>query len=216
MTDAVFHLGKPELVCRWRLAGRSVPLLNRHMRALGARHVRGEALTANLLGWVKQHIEWSLAEDPSAVADGVLMIVVDEDGQAAMSTGVYEPLAKTSLDDLAARAQTAQTEAAELGVAPEVLCVVEGGGIVVGLPEEAPAAGALSLIEQLAQTRGIALRRDPALPYRAVSGLVGGAAFLVSDEHGVVAAEDAAKTRDDAETVAFLSAAFDKLFDAAH
>lgn len=216
MTDAVFHLGKPELVCRWRLAGRSVPLLNRHMRALGARHVRGEALTANLLGWVKQHIEWSLAEDPSAVADGVLMIVVDEDGQAAMSTGVYEPLAKTSLEDLAARAQTAQTEAAELGVAPEVLCTVEGGGIVVGLPEEAPAAGALSLIEQLAQTRGIALRRDPALPYRAVSGLVGGAAFLVSDEHGVVAAEDAAKTRDDAETVAFLSAAFDKLFDAAH
>lgn len=215
MTDAVFHLGKPELVCRWRLAGRSVPLLNRHMRALGARRVRGEALTANLLGWVKQHIEWALAEDPSAVADGVLMIVVDEDGQAAMSTGAYEPLAKTALEDLAARAQTAQTEASELGVAPEVLCTVEDGGIVVGLPEEAPAAGALSLIEQLAQTRGIALRRDPALPYRAVSGLVYGAPFLVSDEHGVVAAEGVLKAHDGADTVAFLSAAFEKLYDAA-
>ena len=118
MTDTAFQLGKPALVCRWRLAGRHVPLLNRHMRALSQRRVNGEALSTNLLGWVKQHIEWSLAEDPAAVADGVLMIVVDEAGQAAMSTGAYEPLADASLEDLALRAQTAQVEASELGVAP--------------------------------------------------------------------------------------------------
>lgn len=214
MTDTAFQLGKPALVCRWRLAGRHVPLLNRHMRALSRRRVGGEPLSTNLLGWVKQHIEWSLAEDPAAVADGVLMIVVDEAGQAAMSTGAYEPLADASLEDLALRAQTAQVEASELGVAPEVLCTAEDGGITIGLSTDVPAAGATSLVEHLAQTRGIALKRDPALPFRAVSGLVGGEAFLVSDEYGIVAATNAGCAQEDAGTVAFLSAAFEKLYDA--
>ena len=82
-----FHLAEPALVCRWRLAGRHVPLLNRHMRALSQRSVAGKPLTTNMLGWVKQHIEWSLAEDVTVAADGVLMLVVDVEGQAAMSSG---------------------------------------------------------------------------------------------------------------------------------
>ena len=215
MADESFKLGKPVLVCRWRLAGRQVPLLNRHMRALSRRRVQGEPLTTNLLGWVKQHIEWSLAEDPTAVADGVLMLVVDENGQAAMSTGAYEPLADASFAALALRAQTAQTEATELGVAPEALCAVADGGIVVGLAEDAPASGAVSLVEQLVQTRGMALSRDPALPYRALSGMLDGAVFLVSDEHGVVAAADVSGSSEEDRAIGFLAESFNKLFDAA-
>lgn len=231
MAEPEFHLGEPALVCRWRLAGRHVPLLNRHMRALSQRRVEGEPLSTNLLGWVKQHIEWSLAEDPAAVADGVLMIVVDKNGQAAMSTGAYQALEDTSLEGLAQRATLAQTEGLELGVAPEVFCTAADGGIVLGLKESDSAAGSVSLVKQLAETRGLDVAYDPALSYRALSGILDGKAFLVSDEHGVVAAADAdnaeadeatvadaasagARAADERdETIAFLSASLDKLFD---
>lgn len=231
MAEPEFHLGEPALVCRWRLAGRHVPLLNRHMRALSQRRVEGEPLSTNLLGWVKQHIEWSLAEDPAAVADGVLMIVVDKNGQAAMSTGAYQALEDTSLEGLAQRATLAQTEGLELGVAPEVFCTAADGGIVLGLKESDSAAGSVSLVKQLAETRGLNVAYDPALSYRALSGILDGKAFLVSDEHGVVAAadEDYAEADEKAatdaatagvctankgdETVAFLSASLEKLFD---
>ena len=36
---AGFELGAPALVCRWRLASRTLPLENRHLRALAARSV---------------------------------------------------------------------------------------------------------------------------------------------------------------------------------
>ena len=127
-----FHLAEPALVCRWRLAGRHVPLLNRHMRALSQRSVAGKPLTTNMLGWVKQHIEWSLAEDVTAAADGVLMLVVDVEGQAAMSSGAYEPLADTSAVALAARAREASGAAADTGVPPEVLCAARGGTLPPG------------------------------------------------------------------------------------
>lgn len=215
MAEPEFHLGEPALVCRWRLAGRHVPLLNRHMRALSRRRVGGEPLSTNLLGWVKQHIEWSLAEDPAAVADGVLMIVVDKDGQAAMTSGAYEPLTDASLDGLAHRARTAQLEAGELGVAPEAICAALGDGLVLGVSEDVALAGSLSLVEHLAQTRGIALRRDPALAYRALSGPLDGAPFLVSDEHGVVAAADVSGSPEEDRAIGFLAESFDKLFGAA-
>ena len=214
MAEAEFHLDAPALVCRWRLAGRHVPLLNRHMRALSQRRVNGEPLTTNLLGWVKQHIEWSLAEDPAAVADGVLMIVVDKNGQAAMSTGAYQALEDTSLEGLAQRATSAQTEGLERGVAPEVLCAAVDGGIVLGLKESDSAAGSVSLIRQLAETRGLNIAHDPALPYRALSGILDGKAFLVSDEHGVVAAADGPGLPEDDRMVDFLVESFAKLLDA--
>lgn len=214
MAEAEFHLDAPALVCRWRLAGRHVPLLNRHMRALSQRRVNDKPLTTNLLGWVKQHIEWSLAEDPAAVADGVLMIVVDKNGQAAMSTGVYQTLEDASLEGLAQRATSAQTEGLECGVAPEVLCAAVDGGIVLGLKESDPAAGSVSLVKQLAETRDLDVTYDPALPYRALSGILGGKAFLVSDEHGVVAAADGPGLPEDDRMVDFLVESFAKLLDA--
>lgn len=212
-----FKLGKPALVCRWRLAGRSVPLLNRHMRALSQRRVQGEPLTVNLLGWVKQHIEWSLAEDPSAVADGVLMLVVDEDGQAAMSTGAYEPLADASPEALIERAVAARAEADATGIAPEVLCCAQDSALVLGAPESSARSGAVTFIRQLAETRGHAVSFDPALPERARIGIAGTLA-LISDEHGVVveaAPGDAGEAADAVtdELLTFLSCSFDKLRD---
>lgn len=213
-----FKLGKPALVCRWRLAGRSVPLLNRHMRALSQRRVQGEPLTVNLLGWVKQHIEWSLAEDPSAVADGVLMLVVDEDGQAAMSTGAYEPLADASPEALIERAAAARAEADETGIAPELLCCVRDGALALGATESSARSGAATFIRQLAETRGHAVSFDPALPERARIGIAGTLA-LISDEHGVVVeavSDDAGEAADaaaDDELLTFLSSSFDKLRD---
>lgn len=213
-----FKLGRPALVCRWRLAGRSVPLLNRHMRALSQRRVQGEPLTVNLLGWVKQHIEWSLAEDPSAVADGVLMLVVDEDGQAAMSTGAYEPLADASPEALIERAAAARAEANATGIAPELLCCVQDGALVFGAPESSARSGAATFIRQLAETRGHAVSFDPALPERARIGVAGTLA-LISDEHGVVVeahSDDAGEAADaaaDDELLTFLSSSFDKLRD---
>ncbi len=198
MADAEFHLGAPALVCRWRLAGRHVPLLNRHVRALAQRTVRGAPLTKNMIGWVKQHIEWSLAEDATVESDGVLMLVVDVDGQAAMSSGAYVPLSDVTAAALAARAMTAQAEASATGVAPEVLCMLSGDVLTVGSPADAFVAGAMSFIAQLAQTRALSIAYDPALPFRACSEMVAGAMFLVSDEHGVVIARDA--QREDSAT----------------
>ena len=128
--EEAFTLGEPALVCRWRMTARRVPLLNRHIRALGARRLNGEAVPRSLLSWAKQHIEWSLADDTTVAVpdDGVLMLVIDKAGHAAMSTGAYEPLANIAAEALAYRALGARREADETGVAPEVLaCAADGG-----------------------------------------------------------------------------------------
>ena len=39
-----FTLDKPALVCRWRMSNKKVPMLNRHIRALSERLVRGEPI----------------------------------------------------------------------------------------------------------------------------------------------------------------------------
>lgn len=227
-----FHLAEPALVCRWRLAGRHVPLLNRHMRALSQRRVAGAPLTANMLGWVKQHTEWSLVEDATVAADGVLMLVVDVEGQAAMSSGAYEPLADTSAAALAARAAEARHEAEETGVAPEVLCALDGGVLAVGASADEHLCGAMTFVRQLAETRGCTVRFEP--DAQALTTGEMGAPFLVSDEHGVVAACGAGcepdgeyaldagcaadempgpSSQDGLVTVAFLSSAFETLRD---
>lgn len=183
-----FALAEPALVCRWRLANRKVPLLNRHIRALSQRTVNGEPLTANMLSWVKQHIEWSLAEDGSAEPDGVLMLVVDVAGQAAMSVGGYAPLACTAPAALVERAAGARAEEGETGVAPEVLAYAgeEGNGLTLVAAPDAPLCGAASLAVQLAQTRGwsvgYAEQWDADAPEL----------MLISDEHGVVSADGCA------------------------
>lgn len=78
-------------------------MLNRHIRALSERLVQGEPLTHNMLSWAKQHVEWSLAEGDYTARDGVLMLVIDINGNAAMTVGEYEPLTDTSAKALRAR-----------------------------------------------------------------------------------------------------------------
>ena len=77
-------------------------MLNRHIRALSERLVQGEPLTHNMLSWAKQHVEWSLAEGDYTAHDGVLMLVIDVNGNAAMTVGEYEPLSDTSAKALRA------------------------------------------------------------------------------------------------------------------
>ena len=200
-----FDLGQPALVCRWRMAHRAVPLLNRHMRALSQRVVNGAPLGTGLLSWAKQHVEWSVAEGAYAAPDGVLMLVVDVNGNAAMTVGEYEPLADCSRAALTARATEAQAEAATTGVAPELMCAVEDGRLLLGAPAGQYLCGVATLVEQLAQTRGYEVARVPA-------GELAGAAFFVSDEHGVVLAPDADGAAEDAAIAEFFAAGYRKLF----
>ena len=171
-----FTLDKPALICRWRMSNKKVPMLNRHIRALSERLVQGEPLTHNMLSWAKQHVEWSLAEGDYTARDGVLMLVIDVNGNAAMTVGEYEPLAAVNNGELAFVAP-----------ADECLC------------------GTATLIEQLAQTKGIPVTRVD------IPAQLKGALFLVSDEHGVVPAAETDAAGADAATVAFFADGYEKL-----
>ena len=186
-------LGKPELICRWRLAGGRLPLENRHLRALGRRRIEGDRIDTALVAWAKQHIEWTLQEGAAQYPDGVLMIIVDEKGQAAMTVGPYEGLAKDSLADLARRARHAQAEGAETGVEPESLWAKRDGVLYWDAGKGTTPSGAASLVEDLARTLGIPLeRREGLLDEVQADPTSFEEAFLVSDEYGIVVAGDAA------------------------
>ncbi len=196
-----FQLGTPALVCRWRLAGKRLPLANRHTRALSRRTIQDEPIPAALVAWVRQHMKWTLTRGAAQHPDGVLMLMVDESKHAAMMVGEYEPLPSVSARQLALRAQQAQSEAAHTGVAPEVLWLVQDDHLVCTVPAEQPLSGANDLVFQLATTIGIptvrstaALSTFEAEPVQAKHAQSQYAqsqeAFLVSDEHGVVLASD--------------------------
>lgn len=203
-----FELAEPALVCRWRMARRSVPLLNRHIRALSQRLVNGAPLTTNMLSWAKQHVEWSLAAGDYRDPNGVLMTVIDINGDALMSVGPYEPLADASAAALIARAREAAREAEGTRVAPESLCTLLDGELLIAAGEYP--CGAMTLVEQLATTRGLGCRR---IALDELAGAVhGGQLLLVSDEHGVVLASDSAPEARDAETAAFIQKGVAKLF----
>lgn len=208
-----FELGTPVLVCRWRLAGGRLPLENRHLRAFAA---RGASMP--LVSWAKQHIEWTLEDGATDNPDGVLMIVVDDQGQAAMSVGPYAPLTSTDATALAARATqareekpivpTAEKDARATGyepriVAPETLWGARDGALCCALAEDATLSGAASLVADLAKARHVEVwwGTDP---------LEAGCdeLFLVSDEHGVVPAADRA-----GETGALLAADYAHLLE---
>ena len=220
--DEGFTLDAPALVCRWRMHNKHVPLLNRHIRALSQRRVNGELLSHNMLSWAKQHVEWSLAEGAYTECDGVLMLVIDVNGNAAMTVGAYEPLTDASLDALTARAAQARIEAEETGMAPELLAAVSDERILVAAFPEEHVCGAATLIEQLARTRGIPVEQvldagiaDSEATLTAFRETAGpqAAFFLVSDEHGVVSAQENASAHpDDAATVDFLASGIRKLF----
>lgn len=191
-----FMLGTPALVCRWRLYDRRLPLQNRHLRALASRRVGGEPLSPALIGWVKQHLEWTLEDGAVQHPNGVLMLVVDNEGRAAMSVGAYTPLRHASANDLLVRARASRREAENTKVSPEDFWIVEGNTLVWAKDPESSAAGACSLIDDLARTLGMPVRRDEdLLEILTTRGLTTEEAFLVSDEHGVVPASDHNGTR---------------------
>ena len=188
-----FELGKPALVCRWRLAHRKLPLENRHMRALAARTANGTRVTPELVAWAKQHIEWTLDEGSVEHPDGVLMLIVDEQGRAAMTVGPYIPLEDTTVRGLARRSKRAADEAFQTGVAPEALWAVRDDELIWDFVDGSTPSGASSLVAQLAQTLGFRMRRREGLADEVLAGTVLlDEALLVSDEHGIVVAEDAA------------------------
>jgi hypothetical protein len=191
MESGDFVLGTPALVCRWRLANKTLPLENRHLRALGARSIDGEAIKTELVAWAKQHIEWTLVDGAVANPDGVLMTIVDENGCAAMSVGPYEELADTRLSALLARADLARKEAEEVGVDPEMLWLAKDGVLMREARPGSVPAGAVSLVTDLAKTLGIRINYVTDL-LRKVQGrqIDFDEAFLVSDEHGIVPASD--------------------------
>lgn len=192
-TQEGFTLGRPALVCRWRLAGAELPMASRHLRALGQRRVNGEAVSPNLVAWAQQHVEWTLHDGAMAHPDGVLMLIVDDSGKAAMTVGSYEPLANTTAEALAGRAFQSAREGEETGVAPETLWAVHGDSLEWGVAPGASASGTSSLVRDLAQTVGLAVSRNDDL---IVEVRERGAScsydevFLASDEHGVVTAAD--------------------------
>ena len=202
-----FELDKPALVCRWRMSNKQVPMLNRHIRALSERRVQGAPLTTNMLSWAKQHVEWSLAEGDYTAVDGVLMLVIDVNGNAAMTVGEYEPLADVSAAALKARAAEARAEAAETGVAPELLASVEGGRLLLAAAEDEHLCGTATLIEQLAQTRHVPVERRGG----DAAAELPGALFLISDEHGIVPAVDSGADLNDADIVDFFAGGYEKL-----
>lgn len=185
--DSDFMLGEPALVCRWRLSGATLPLENRHLRALGRRQVGDVPLDDKLVAWAKQHIEWTLSSGASEHPDGVLMLLVDERGRAAMTVGPYEPLSDCRLPALLARVDLAQREGDRTGIAPEALWAIVDGELVWGLEDGCAASGASSLVEDLARTLGLPVERRASLLDDVRSGwLAFDEAFVVSDEHGVV------------------------------
>lgn len=191
-----FTLGTPSLVCRWRLASRELPLENRHLRALGQRTVSGRPVSPQLVAWAKQHIEWTLADGAVAHPDGVLMVVMDEQGRAAMTVGPYELLAPRTTSFLAERAATAAAEAERTGVAPESLWLVRGDTLVWGRGEGERPSGTASLMLDLAQTLGFPVERRARLAAEVLAGAADyDEVFLASDEHGIVPASDAAGPR---------------------
>ncbi len=186
---AGFELGTPALVCRWRLANRTLPLENRHLRALAARSVSGAPVSTQLVAWAKQHIEWTLAEGSAPHPNGVLMLVMDIEGRAAMSVGPYDLLASASAADLAARAVAAAHEARVTGVAPEALWAVRAGSLVCGADPDWRPSGIDSLVTDLAKTLGVPVCHDPLLAADVLDGEKSlDELFLASDEHGIVPA----------------------------
>lgn len=188
-----FELGVPALICRWRLSHGRLPLTNRHMRALLARTVNGQRVTTELVAWAKQHIEWTLQQGSAEYPDGVLMLIVDTQGKAAMTAGSYLPLEDVSVSGLMRRAQRATDEGAKTGVAPETLWVAQGDTFLWDQGDDCAASGTASLVVQLAKTLGIDVNRYEGLIDAIKAKTVAyDEAFLVSDEHGVVPAADAA------------------------
>lgn len=186
-----FVLDTPALICRWRLCAATLPLYNRHLRALSARSVNGERVRPELVSWAKQHIEWTLAKGALENPDGVLMLLIDTQGQAAMTVGPYVELPDTSTHALLSRAVLANKEKEAHHVAPECLWAKHTSGVLVcAHATEHKLSGVSSLVRDLATTLGIPLAFSGELLDWAQTHDMSdefSEVFLASDEHGIVA-----------------------------
>lgn len=183
----------PELLVRWRLYNCGLPLENRLIRSLSQRKIKGEYLSVNLLGWAKQHIEWTLAKGAAETPNGVLMIVVENDGSAVMVTGPFQPLEDTSLKGLYGRAREAQVEKEKTNVAPEILVVEKDGKLTFAVDAQDEVTAVESLVVDLAKTRHMELAYDASLldEKKLEEAVAEGAGVaLLSDEYGVVLAKE--------------------------
>lgn len=169
--------GEPVISVRWRLHKCALPLKNRHLRAFEAR-----GLSAGLRSWTRQHLEWTLAEGAMKSPNGVMTLVVDEQGRAMMGVEPYVELVGCTVADLAARADAAAAD----DVPGEVLWFARGGELIARTDANKPISGANSLVIDLAKTLKIAVCFD-----ESASAQPGDEVMLVSDEHGVVGAEGA-------------------------
>ena len=132
--------------------------------------MNGAAISAQLVAWAKQHVEWTLSDGAALYPDGVLMTVVDEAGSAAMAVGPYEPLARTTVLALARRAARSAQEGERTGVSPETLWALSDGRLLWGAVRDEAAAGTASLVCDLARTLGFVVERDEGLAERALAG----------------------------------------------
>lgn len=153
--------------------------------------MNGGFVSNELVAWAKQHIEWTLEDGAADYPDGVLMILIDENGQAAMSVGPFHELERRSLNHLIRRADDARRERDKTGVAPECLWAVKGDELIMDLPYEAHPSGASTLVNDIARTIGMPVRRGDDL-FLSVANRQEkfDEVFLVSDEYGVVPASD--------------------------
>jgi hypothetical protein len=116
-----------------------------------------------MLAWVRQHIEWTLASGASDMPDGVLMMVLDTVGRAAMSVGSYAALTACDTTQLMERALQACSEGAQTGVAPETLWAWHADTLIAGYAEDGVLSGSASLVRDLATTRKIEVVLEPNL-----------------------------------------------------
>ena len=189
-TLADFKLTKPALICRWRLSGGYLPLENRHIRSLAARRIKSEGLSRELLAWVKQHLEWTLGPGACEYPDGVLMLVVDERGYAAMSCGPYQEPEAPSKEFILARAKASQDEAGKTGVAPETVWIVKDGIMYYADYTFNTLSASASFIRDLAKTLGMSCSCDEGLLEKLEENTIEyDELFLVSDELGIVIPE---------------------------
>ncbi len=173
-------VGEPVLTARWRLHHRALPLKNRHLRAFTK-----SGVSNGLASWARQHIEWTLAEGTGEYPDGVLALAVDAEGRAVMAAEPYEPLPALTAAELLEHVGGMEGQPVE----GEVAWVARDGGLIALTDAEKPLSGANSLVVDLAETLRMPLSYQARAAYEPAAG---DEVFLVSDEHGVVAAKDGA------------------------
>lgn len=172
--------GEPVISVRWRLHKCALPLKNRHLHAFESR-----GLSAGLKSWARQHLEWTLAEGALQQPNGVMTLVVDEQGRALMGVEAYEPLAARTAAQLVERADTYADDVVPGEVAWIARAGEAGTALIARVDGAKQLSGANSLVADLAKTLKMEVAFDPAAQPQPDDQVM-----LVSDEHGVVGASD--------------------------